>query len=470
MKPPMKGKNFILFLTTWAMEICWLYAILSFSMVTVVHRSYPFWLAAGTLLVSVAVARLTTGKGRRVIFVLALQAAGCLAAFWGTMHHLYYASYPLLGNEWLEAFRESPPAAEEWINIILVMAWVVILWADGLFLARRRRAYYALCSRFDIGLAAFFCLFIVKLLFHTHGGRDVDDGLSGILIFPFFLLGLLSLGMVRTGTETSKGFSPGYRGMGLAMSFAAILLLSAGSAVAFLLPWLHAAANTGYAVLARGSRSIMPLAESILRFIFWRGGSVREASGGSPKGPSSLWSASAGSWWMQTVEKILGYGLWSLLILCMAAVLIFLLVSVIRWLFSRTGKDAKDPHTTVRGIPWFLRFWRFMADCLRWIAQGIRGYHRPTELFRALEGWARRSGISHQPSETPLEFAFRLGGHFPGLNREISVIVAALNGEIYGHRAMDSETFGEALRSWRILRSPANWPHRIRLLLQRPRQ
>ncbi len=95
-----------------------------------------------------------------------------------------------------------------------------------------------------------------------------EDSLSLFFVFPFFLFGLLSIGMVRMRGTASKAFLPGYRGSGVIASFVAAVLLGTGGLLLFFLPGLTAAAQMGYRALGAVGGPLVPVLIAVLRFIF----------------------------------------------------------------------------------------------------------------------------------------------------------------------------------------------------------
>jgi len=84
--------------------------------------------------------------------------------------------------------------------------------------------------------------------------------------------------------------------------------------------------------------------------------------------------------------------------------------------------------------------------------------------YRALLAWARRSGLPPAIADTPAEVGARLQQRFPLLRAEIGSIVKAFNEEAYREVALPAERMAEVRSAWRRLRSPRQWPARIKVL------
>jgi hypothetical protein len=70
-------------------------------------------------------------------------------------------------------------------------------------------------------------------------------------------------------------------------------------------------------------------------------------------------------------------------------------------------------------------------------------------------------------SETPTEYGSRLQVQFPALQKEIRVIIAAFNEAVYGEIDLGKKEIADAHSAWRRLRSPLNWPSRLKARLIR---
>ena len=336
-------------------------------------------------------------------------------------------------------------------------------------LARRPKAYYVTCGRFDFGLAAFFALFVAKLIAVTKGGMVIDDSLSLLFVFPFFLFSLLSIGMVRIEGSAAKAFLPGYRGVGVIASFIAVVLLGAGGLVLFFLPGLTAAAQMGFRALKVAGGPLGYLFVTVVRFMFMPRSSRPDASAEASRGIDwSLIKPGPHSWWVELLEKILGWGLWGFVLLALLVVAGIAAFLALKWLFSRTSMGAERQQRRNSVSSWLARLWTLLVSSYRKVLRSAKGYQKAAELYSALLGWARRSGLSHARSETPLEFGTRLNGRFPNLKPQIELIVSGFNQEVYGEVVLTGTQLANLRSAWGFLRSPLLWPLRIKSRIFRP--
>jgi hypothetical protein len=460
----MKNKKGVVFsLISGGMEMCWLYGWAAFSMTTIMDRPFSFVGAIGAFVLAAILTHISVGKGWRIIQVGGLQAFGFACAAIVTLHSVYYSSYPLADTNWLFALFHQPRTSLEWIIFILILIWILLFWIGGYAQARRPRAYFTVCGRFDIGITAFFCLFLAKLVLLEKGGVKVDDPLSSALIFPFFLLSLLAIGMARIEHKVHKVYLPGYRGFGIIATFMATVILSAGAVILFFLPFLTAIASTGYRTLKVGAGFVLPIVERVLRYVFMgRGGMREEPAGSSPK--PGEWDSlfSMNSPWMEFVEKVMKWGIKGVAVLLLLGAFGVIVYYLIKWLLTKTARAQGETEETYKTVPWFVRLWNALVLLYKRLLLSIRGYRKAAELYAVLLGWGQRSGFTHFIHETPLEFGTRLKNYFPRLKGEIDVIVSAFNTEVYGEATMSSEGMKKALSAWRALRSPRHWPLRLK--------
>ena len=460
-------KGMLWYLVNGAMELSWFLGWAMFCSLMTMHRPFPFFETIVAFALTGFVTHLSTGKGWRIASVLGIEILGLMCAVLLVIHGIYYGSYSLLDSGWLAVFFDGSRGVSEWFILSLNLFLIMILWTGGVTFARRPKGYYSACNRFDLGLAAFFALFVIKLIALTKGEVMAEDSLSLLFVFPFFLFGLLSIGMARMRGAASKAFLPGYRGIGVIMSFVAVVLLGTGGLLLFFLPGLTAAAQMGYRALAVVGRPLVPVLVAVLRFIFGPRGNhpVAVATKSSPLVDWDKIAPHTHGWWMEYLEKVLGWGLWGLMLLALLIVSAIALFYTMKWLLSRTeGSGRQTKSISSR----FAALWAFLAGACMKIFRGVRGYQKAAELYGALLGWAVRSGFLHDRSETPLEFGTRLNARFPALKPPIELIIGAYNREVYGETVLSGAPLAAANSAWRFLRSPLRWPARFKGWLAGP--
>lgn len=464
-----KDRGILLFLAHGGMELSWLYAWASFLMTSIVHRPFPLPEAIGTYLLAAALTLAVRGMGLRVISVLGLQVLGFLLTASRIVYTMNYQAYPYLGQGWLVEFLGRTRDPLEWLILVIILIFGVLFWLGGVTLARRSTAYLTICSRFDLGVAAFFCLLMVKLLLLVKGGIEVKDPAPELLLFPFFIFSLLAIGLARSRGSARRDFLAGYKGIGVLASFTVVVLAFGAGLVLLFMPYLIAAAEAGYGVLRSAAGPLSPILVRVLRFLFFGARMRQEASSSSPGGHEAEFvSSGESSWWSELVARVLEWGFLGLgmvlgLILCALGAWYLL-----RWLFSRTSKQQRQPIHWRLLVVWAQRQWVALVLGVQRVVQRFKGYCDALQLYRALLKWGRRSGLPHLLSETPAEYGSRLRKQFPCLTGEIRGIVEAFNLVVYGEVALDDEQMTLAKLSWRRLRSPRYWPSRLKSWFLQP--
>jgi hypothetical protein len=446
------------------MELSWLYAWATFLMSAIVHRPFPLPEAIVAFLLGTILTRVVRGLGLRVISVLGLQVLGFLLAASRIIYTLDYRAYTYAGKGWLVAFFTRSRDPLEWLILVMVLIFALLFWLGGVTLARRSAAYLTLCSRFDLGVAAFFCLLLVKFLLRVKGGIEVRDHTPELLMFPFFIFGLLAIGLARNRSSVRRDFLAGYRGLGVIVSFTMGVLAFGGGLVLLFMPYMRAAAEAGYGVLKSAAGPLSPVLVRVLRFLFL-GARVRREPGSSSALEddwAALTSSGESSWWGELIERVLGWGFLSLGVL--VGLILFGLGTwyLLRWLFSRTGTEQREPIKWDLAIVWAQRLWASLRAGFERAVQRLKGYRDEVDLYWALIKWGGRSGLPHRLSETPREYGSRLEKQFPSLSGEIGGIVDAFNLAAYGEVVLDPERMSRAKLSWRRLRSPRHWPVRLK--------
>ena len=445
------------------MEICWIYAWISFSMKAIMGHSISLPATAAILTFAGILTYVSRGRGWRIVTLSVMHILAYSFASLIVLHGLFYPSHSVAGTAWINLFLAASRTPLEWIHLILALIWVGLIWLGGAAFAKREKIYVTTCTRFDIGLAAFFVLLLAKLALRVKGGIDADDHVSSALIYPYLLLGIIAIGMTRVGHDGSRHFLPGHGGFGILMSVVSVIVLSASSLIAFFIPILTQVAETGQQVLKNTALWILPVVSGVIRFMF-TGGRIRPdpPSGSSPKGGQGSESMFVGSWWTELLEKIFRWGLEVMVVLFFVSAIALLLFLILKWLFSRT---AINPMTAVNrdvSLPWFVRLWAFFSALWKAVKNVTHGYTRATELFSVLSEWGRRSGLPRLITDTPLEFGARLSRQFPKLKAEIETIITALSIEAYEEKRLTGQQFASALIAWRTLRNPVHWPRRLK--------
>jgi hypothetical protein len=458
-----KDRGALLFLAHGGMELSWLYAWATFLMTSIGHRPFPLPEAIAAFLLAAVLTLVLRGMGLRVISVLGLQTLGLLLAASRIVYTFNYRAYPYFGKGWIVEFLGRTRDPLEWFILVIILVFALLFWLGGVTLARRSTTYLTICSRFDLGVAAFFCLLLIKFLLLVRGGIEVRDAAPVLLLFPYFIFSLLAIGLARNSSSARKDFLAGYRGIGVLASFTVLVLAFGAGLVLLFMPYLSAAAEVGYGVLKSAAGPLGPILVRVLRFLFFRTRVWQDASSSSPGGHGAKFVPSGeSSWWSELVGRVLGWGLLGLVVLMGIILCAIGTWYLLRWLFSRTSKEERKSFHWQLALLWAQSLWAAFGMGLQRAVQRLKGYRDAVPIYRALLKWGRRSGLPQLLSETPAEYGSRLRKQFPSLTGEIRGIVEAFNLVVYGEVALDDEQMTLAKLSWRRLRSPRYWPARLK--------
>ena len=461
-----KGKGFLIFWIIVGMELSWCYAWVNFLTTSILHQPFPFLEAIGTFVLAAGLTIFSKGKGWRIISILGIQVLGVILAALRIVYAFNTSLYSFFSQAWLIEFFNTMRSPLEWLNLILILFLTLMLWVGGITLARRSTAYSALSFRFDLGVAAFFLLFLTKMFLLANGSLKIDDPISFLFLFPFFVFSLLAIGLVRKRSASPKDFLPGYQGIGVILSFTAVVVLFGTGLILFFLPYLTMVAETAYGMIKTAAKPLVPFLINFLRFIFVPGSHLRDGrekwSSTSNGNPGGLVSPQESSWWTELFEKILAFmigDISGLILLCVAVVVCFFLL---RWLFSKTSVSQGKQSTWYSILLWAEKLRLFLLSCWRGIIRRVKGYKSASQLYAALLSWGHHSGMPHFLNETPNEYGLRLKNLFPILTGEIESIIQAFNQEVYGEVTLNQQQFAIVKSSWHRLRSPLNWPSRLK--------
>lgn len=460
--PPLRSGKFLLLLAG-IMELSWIYGWADFLIPVLLQR--PFNAAGGFAAMAFAyvLTRLSFGRGWRVIWIVLLQCAGFTCGSFIMLHHAFYGSHALLDGIWVRHLFGAAKDPFTIFSISMYLLWGAIFWWAGMGLARRPSSYTALCRRFDLGLAAFFALFLFKLLLAVRGGTAPATFVDVSLAVTFLLCGLCAVGLARSEGGAKKEYLAGRRRIGIFVAFASAVIVLAGCLALLFLSQGQLFAEAGWKAFSGAGNLLGPAFVSVMRFLFTN--RIREGSApGQKSGPGLDVSAASGRiGWMETVELALA---WFIVVVCVLAIfflMVYLVIFLFKRLSARSGVNYRGPgNSDMPGLLDFLkRCFRVFRDCIGKISGGRR-VETARSLYGALLRWGRHSGMAHSACETPSEFGTRLKALIPALAVEIDTVVNGLNREAYGGMVLDKGELGVLRASLRRMASPRWWPLRTR--------
>ncbi|MCP4625146.1 MAG: DUF4129 domain-containing protein [bacterium] len=457
-----RSQNIILTICGAGAQLSWLYAWASFLLFSFFNRIYSLPETVGFFSLAALLTVVSRRRRWRMIQIIGIHLAGVVVAGLWIVHTFYYGWQPWWSRGWLTDFFNRPRNQLEWFLLIFVLGYTVVFWVAGIRFAQEVKSYTTACSRFDRGIVAFFCLFLVKLTLQTRMGIQFQDSMALWMVFPFFIFSLTEIGLARNrGDGQDKSYLSGYYAVGVLASFAAGALILGAAIFMFFLPYLKMASVAGYDLLQDAAGPLGPLVTAAIRFIFGY------AQWDSAAGDLQLQSAAAepveSGPWMLLVQKVLMWGGGTLMTVTGIVVACVVVWYAVRWLFLKPS--GEEPV----GAPWSLRsWWRrikiFLYACCYWLLRN-NAKRSALQYYIALQRWGRYSGFAQEPNETPLEYAGRLSHRFPHLNAEILLIIEMFQREIYGETSLSSKQIIRTRQAWKKLHSPAKWAMRIKSIM-----
>jgi hypothetical protein len=467
----MKKNKPLLLLASGGMELSWRYAWATFLTSSILHHPFPFPEAVITFALAAVLTSVHHERGWRVILVVCIQMAGFIPSAWRIIDIFNsWSGGPFLSRAY-QSFSgpfDQQGFPLEWVTMLLFLFWAFFFWVGGTGMARRPRDYGSICSRFDLGLGAFFLLFLVKFYLFLIGGKKGTDSPIELLLFSFFIFGLLAIGMARNRGREAKDFMPGYRGMGVILSFTALVLLFGGGLIFFAMPFLTGAAQIGFGILKTASVPVIYVITKVIAFLFGGEGTLRKSEKPPPNKTPTQSTPDLDFWWLKLIGEIMIWVVMILLALIFLTIFCVMAYSLVRWLFSKTSAERREQGlwdflpAWVAGLLPFIRFWR------RALGGKIKAYRGAVQFYAILLVWGRRSGLPRSSNETPFEYGSRLKYRFPVQEKDIESVVVAFNREVYGGMVLSDRQLAVTRFSLRRLRSPLLWFLRLKTRIRRP--
>jgi hypothetical protein len=453
----------LLLLLSGCMELCWIYAWAAFLTGAFFKKPFPLPEVMIPFFLAAALTVISKGRGWRILTLLTIHAGGLLPGAFGALHHFLYGSHPFFQLQWLKDLFHSNPDFIGWLSILFILFCSVFMYARGARLAAKPTDHLTVCTRFDLGIAAFFALFFVHFIIEAKGGVVMGGPMVQGMVIPFFLFSLLAIGLARNDSGAERSFVSGYHAVGTILGFSLVVLAFGTGLILFFLPYLTRAAEIGYVGMKAVSAPLGPILMGILQFLF-RPRNFRNGNAGvSPQTRTPDAPVGEGGW----AERVMMAAAWGLGILLALAALSILVLSfwyLCRWLLSRTSTGRKVEWNSDPLLAWLRRKLDFFVFILKATALAFRSHKSAGEIYAAFQRWGRRSSLTRLPHETPKEYGNRMKGELPRLEPEFAVIIDAFNEEIYGENRLDEIRLGNARRAMRRLKHPSLWFSRIRLL------
>jgi len=456
-----RNSAFFLFVCSAGAELAWLYAWASFLLVSFFQRLYALPEAIGTFGLAAILTHFHYRRRLRAIQIMGLHLTGLACAGLWVVHDFYYRTEPFWDRNWLIDFFNRSRSGLDWILLIFIMGYTVFFWAAGAWIALQKKSYLSACTRFDRGVAAFFSLFLIKLLLHTQMGVQFRDSMTVWLIFPFFIFNLTEIGLARNRVGLyQKSYLAGYYTAGVLTAFAVGALILGGAVFLLFLPYLKAASEVGYNLMKSAAAPLSPYLIAVIKFIFGHANYGPQNPGMSASaGTAGAAGAQAPGPWMLLFQKIVLWGGGALILILGAVAVGLALWYTVRWLLmKRYGENEEREREQL--FLWYKRIKSWLLAVYEWLMRtGAKRSAR--DFYAALRRWGRSAGAPQAPGDTPLEYGRQLALRFPQLQTEIMLIIEMLHREVYGEAPLSPNQIVKIQQAWRTLHRPIKRPFRI---------
>jgi hypothetical protein len=436
------------------------YACASFIFASISQKPFPLPEAAAILFWATLITCILNQQGWRRVYVIVLHLLGLLGSSLWLCHRYYKLELPFWRLSWVPEFFLFERAVTGWFALILILLCVWILWFCGMRLWTKPTEQTIISHRFDLGLAFLLLLLLIKLVIVVKGGSIPMEPSSTESLISFIILGLFSMGLVRTNTASQEGTVIYIKGAGIVLSFMFITSMLGGGLFILFLPKLQTFAEAGSDLLGTMSESISQILNAWPIF-----SPKTDIFGGKEPINIPLINRSGGD---LGIIHFLFIGLGIAILLFMVVVILALLIkwffSKLKWFFSKT-EEGNDKLGIWRLFLLVIYSVKNLFSTL-WIKilSNIDTSRTAEYVFKLLLRWGRYSGLKHIVSETPKEYGIRLGNRFPQIEKEIGLIIHMHDEAIYGITSPDSHQICRVRLALRRIRSPLLWFTRIKSL------
>ena len=461
-------ENLIL-LTLWGMNLSWLYGWAAVLMLAGFGRLFPQSDAIMLSGLAVLLTLFTRRRGWRNVYIVGLHLVVLILACGAVLYHFAQTGMPFYRVVWLVELFSRTKSPGQWLLLGVALGWGLAFWAAGTRLAARPRNHITISNYFDAGIIAFVLLHLLEAILKTEGGIVLTELSLPRIFLAFFLFGVVAFCLARCQGQGRSDFLVGFRGIGVVLGFASLMLALGGGLIALFLPVLTAAAKTGVAVLQTVSAPAGALLVKILTFFFGHA-RMKQDQAGTQSGQDALLQTITG-WqlegWLVLLQEALLVLTIGVIFLLALALTVLVGWQLVWWLAQKTGKASPGPS------PWRM-VWAMIVKIAAAFAGKLRRLRRPSsraadpvQLYRTLTIWGERSGLALLPSETPSQYGSRLIRRFPAVQDEIRTIIRIHDEAVYGQRRNLSCQMEKARLSNRRLHAPRVWPVRLKSLLFR---
>lgn len=442
-----RSKRFWQTLAAGNMEFFCLYTIIVTATYFINQRGFPLLSSFLVFWMAFVLTSLLRKRRLYTFLIVLIHMPGYLLAALLILASFYKPSSSLGELDWITSILSAPGNLADTAVLILILAGVTLLWAFGTILAIKEIRYKNTIKYFEnsIFIIFFTTLFIGLVEFHMPQ--------LPLYILNVFLWGILAIALGKNSSwESGRRNSAGK----LISIFAVGTIISIVTILLFFMDYLHWIADQGFEIVKTAVKPISPYLLNTVKFIFGRMG--YENTSPASASPNSLgetisdygvFGAGGGS---ELIYKIL-LGLLVFMMICVAAVLV---VMLFRWLgkmlLTKRGYDVENSSLT-KTLGQILDELLALAAAV-WIGaktlfSAKKNRSTVEKIYRKLTIWGTFHGIERSSSETPHEYAQRLGDKYSHFADEFHIITEYFCQEIYGDQKLTPADELSLKRAWK---------------------
>lgn len=451
-------KSTLLLLCRAGMEFIWRYAWVLFLSLSIVGRPIPLLEPTVIFAAAYLVTVLTDHRSWRIVQWLCVNIAGFFSLWLWAVHRFFYSPAPGLDRLWIMDWLAHLHELHFFFIQFLFFVCLLAFWMGARVVAQREAGYLSVCLQFDKGLGLLLLLLLVKFVAQEKAGLWLEEQTTRCLVFAYFALGLIAIGLSREQNGVKKKFCPGYQGVGVILCFLAFVLIAGALLTSILLPSITFVANSAQSALKGAAEPMVPVLVQALRYLFSMGRHRRDI--GTHLSDGSAFQLSPGdemAWHAGFGGMIIG--MLGLIALGVIGYLVYLLV---RWLFKR--RISKAPHVPATGMIHGLL--SILVAMVLYAWHGCLSLGKKSDnaaaVYADMLRWGRRSGLPLRLTETPREYGRRLSRQVPPLEAEIEMIVDAFNEETYGDIEVDGRLLWQTLAALKKMKHARYWRLRVK--------
>ncbi|WP_136808717.1 DUF4129 domain-containing protein [Desulfosediminicola flagellatus] len=456
----------LLFMSAACMSLLWRFALTTTIAASLFIMPVPFLAAVFCLCIGALISAFTRGGNWRIIQLLLVHTLGFGSFVAIIVHSSFDGPGYLPDLTWLKNLVISPKNPLQWFTQVYFVLSSLWFWICGSSLISTPRSYSNICQRFDVGTAWFFAMFLFRFFLDWQHDFVITDSGSGALLIPFFLFSMLGLALAGNRSRGHKKFIPGYKGIGIILSFSLTVLGIVVAALSLFQPALRQGAETGYSALKAVAEPLVPYFIKIILFLFAPRKTYQASQVTQQNDKAAAIALPQESWLSDSAQEILSYIFIGMQALILIVAVLFLGWLVSCWFLSRSPVIRADDDRRQFQLSFRLVIIQVIGF-LKQVLRRIFPKRNPAadELYSYLLGWGQYSGVQQRIGETPIEYGCRLQSHFPELSDEVQHLIDTFIMQVYGENHIPASALVQEQIAWKRMRHPRYWKMRLKMVM-----